>query len=150
MTMNCLATPTQRRGEPEAPARASVPERFNCGKGQAYSEPARLRDQFTGRKRPKDSDRPQPENQNKTQNIGMKTPKITAISRYHKQSVLLHRDARKERAEPFALCRGQRPHAGRCQRGRSGSLLLEAGALHLTAAVADAPANWACDAHHHE
>ena len=28
MTMNCLATPTQRTGEPEAPARASVPERF--------------------------------------------------------------------------------------------------------------------------
>jgi hypothetical protein len=29
-------------------------------------------------RRPKDSDRPQPENQNKTQNIAMKTPKITA------------------------------------------------------------------------
>jgi hypothetical protein len=28
--------------------------------------------------------------------------------------------------------------------------LLEAGVLHLTAAGADAPANWACDAHHHE
>jgi hypothetical protein len=28
--------------------------------------------------------------------------------------------------------------------------LLEAGVLHLTAGVADAPANWACDAHHHE
>ena len=28
--------------------------------------------------------------------------------------------------------------------------LLEAGGLPLTAAVADAPANWACDAHHHE
>jgi hypothetical protein len=26
--MNCLANPTQRTGEPEAPARASVPERF--------------------------------------------------------------------------------------------------------------------------
>jgi hypothetical protein len=26
--MNCLAKPTQRTGEPEAPARASVPERF--------------------------------------------------------------------------------------------------------------------------
>ena len=24
---------------------------FNCGKGRAYSEPARLRDQFTGSKR---------------------------------------------------------------------------------------------------
>src|SRR5258707_15463690 len=38
---------------------------LNCGKRRAYPEPARLRDQFTGRKRPKDSDRPQPENQNK-------------------------------------------------------------------------------------
>ena len=26
--MNCLAKPTQQTGEPEAPARASVPERF--------------------------------------------------------------------------------------------------------------------------
>jgi len=26
--MNCLAKPTQRTGKPEAPARASVPERF--------------------------------------------------------------------------------------------------------------------------
>jgi hypothetical protein len=86
MTMNCLATPTQRRGEPEAPARASVPERFNCGKGQAYSEPARLRDQFTGRKRPKDSDRPQPENQNKTQNIAMKPPKNCAALWFHELS----------------------------------------------------------------
>jgi hypothetical protein len=110
--MNSLATPTQRTGEPEAPARASVPERFRRLKRnevawsgdfvaderlgfelwerRTYSEPARLRDQFTGRKRPKDSDRPQPENQNKTQNIAMKTPKITARSRYYKQSVQLH------------------------------------------------------------
>src|SRR5260370_5098762 len=28
MTMNCLAKPTQQTGEPEAPVRASVPERF--------------------------------------------------------------------------------------------------------------------------
>src|SRR5580704_5455826 len=28
MTMNCLAKPTQRTGKPEAPARASVPERL--------------------------------------------------------------------------------------------------------------------------
>jgi hypothetical protein len=53
---------------------------LNCGKRRAYSELARLRDQFTGRKRPKDSVRHQPENQNKTQNIAMKTPKITARS----------------------------------------------------------------------
>ena len=70
MTMNCPAKPTQRTVEPEAPTRASVPERFrrlkwnevvclatslqmsalgfNRGKGRADSEPARLRDQFTG------------------------------------------------------------------------------------------------------
>jgi hypothetical protein len=117
--MNCLAKSTQRTGEPEAPARASVPERFRrlkwdevgLGKRRPYSEPARLRDQFTGRKRPKDSDRPQPESQNKTQNIAMKTPKITAYLkptcgwsegvrailgksqsalRYHQQSAQLH------------------------------------------------------------
>jgi hypothetical protein len=28
MTMNCLAKPTQQTGEPEAPARANVSERF--------------------------------------------------------------------------------------------------------------------------
>src|ERR1700736_427738 len=83
MTMNCLAKPTQRTGEPEAPARASVPEPFRRLKwdevvwsgefvaderlglelweAPGVAEPARLRDQFTGRKRPKDSDRPQPE-----------------------------------------------------------------------------------------
>jgi hypothetical protein len=70
--MNSLATPTQRTGEPEAPARASVPERFRRLKRnevvwsgdfvaderlgfelwerRTYSEPARLRDQFTGRR----------------------------------------------------------------------------------------------------
>ena len=38
---------------------------------------------------------------------------------------------------------------GRCQRGRSGSLPARSRRAALTAAVADAPANWACDAHHH-
>jgi hypothetical protein len=76
--MNCLANPTQRTGEPEAPARASVPERFRHLKRneaalvwrlrfkderlglQLWEGPgvfragARLRDQFTGRKRPKE------------------------------------------------------------------------------------------------
>ena len=42
---------------------------FELWEALGYSEPARLRDQFTGRKRPKDSNRHQPENQNKTQNI---------------------------------------------------------------------------------
>jgi hypothetical protein len=86
---------------------------FELWEAPGVSEPVRLRDQFTGSKRPKDSDRPQPESQNKTQNIAMKTPKITAYlkptcgwsegvrailgksqsalrrSRYHQQSVQL-------------------------------------------------------------
>jgi hypothetical protein len=57
---------------------------FNCGKGRAYSEPARLRDQIP--------------------------------------------EGIPERVE---VC------------------LLKTGLAHLTAALADAPANWACDAHHH-
>ena len=41
--MNCLATPTQRTGEPEAPARASVPERFRRLKwNRAGRIPSRL------------------------------------------------------------------------------------------------------------
>ena len=44
--------------------------------GRTFSELARLRDQFTRRKRPKDSDPPQPENQNKTQNIMAKLLKL--------------------------------------------------------------------------
>src|SRR2546422_9199249 len=42
---------------------------FKRGKGRADSEPARLRDRFTGGRKPKGSDRPQPENQSETQNI---------------------------------------------------------------------------------
>jgi hypothetical protein len=110
--MNCLATPTQRTGEPEAPARASVSERFwrlkanevvwsgdfvaderlgfelweasGVFRAGSFARPI-YRKEETERFR-----RPQPENQNKTQNIAMKTPKITARSRYHKQSVQLH------------------------------------------------------------
>src|ERR1700736_5906440 len=143
MTMNCLATPTQRTGEPEAPARASVSERFrrlkwcrlatslrmsasglNCGKRRTYSEPARLRDQFTGRNRPKDFD---PTSTRKPKqkitaclkpNCGWskgvrailgKSQSALRRSRYHQQSVKLH-CFEKSRAEPFALCQGQRAH----------------------------------------
>jgi hypothetical protein len=88
----------------------------------------------------RETNRPQQENQNKTQNIAMKTPKITARSRYHKQSV-----------QPFNYT--EMPEKS----GRSLSPCVEVNGdevgaclLHLTAAVADAPANWACDAHHHE
>ena len=73
----------------------------------------------------------------------MKTPKITARSRYHKQSVqpfnyteMLEKSGRS--LSPCVEVNGDEVEA----------YLLEAGVLHLT--VADAPANWACDAHHHE
>ena len=90
--MNCLATPTQRTGEPEAPARASVSERFRRLKWnevvwsgdfvaderlgfELWEAPGRIPSRLVcetnlpegRRKRPRDSDRPQPENQNKTQ-----------------------------------------------------------------------------------
>ena len=87
MTMNCLAKPTQQTGEPEAPARASVPERFRRLKRnevvwsgdfvaderlgfELWEAPDVFRAgsfarPITRRKRPKDSDRSQPENQNK-------------------------------------------------------------------------------------
>jgi hypothetical protein len=58
---------------------------FNCGKGRAYSEPARFA-----------------------------------------------RPIYKEETERVEVC------------------LLKTGVVHLTAALSDAPANWACDAHHHE
>jgi len=92
--MNCLATPPQRTGEPEAPARASVSERFRRLKWnevvwsgdfvaeellwfELWDAPGVFR---AGIYRKEKTDRPQPENQNKTQNIAMKTPKITARS----------------------------------------------------------------------
>src|ERR1700736_4665353 len=81
------AKPTQRTGEPEAPARASVPERFRRLKRnevvwsgdfvaderlgfELWEAPDVFRAgsfarPITRRKRPKDSDRSQPENQNK-------------------------------------------------------------------------------------
>ena len=97
MTINCLANPTQRTGEPEAHARASVPERFrrlkwnqavwlatslrmsaffNCGQGGCSPSwlvcETNLRE---GRKRKIPTDLNQ-KNQNKTQNIMAKLLKI--------------------------------------------------------------------------
>jgi hypothetical protein len=188
MTMNCLAKPTQQTGEPEAPARASVPERFRRLKRnevvwsgdfvaderlgfELWEAPDVFRAgsfarPITRRKRPKDSDRSQPENQNKKSlrtlkpNCGWskgvrailgKSQSVLRRSRYHQQSVQLHRDARKEGGRAFRLVSRS---TGTCLADVNGdeveAYLLEAGVLHLTAAVADAPANWACDAHHHE
>jgi hypothetical protein len=129
--MNCLVTPTQQTGEPEAHARAGISERFRrlkwnevvwsgdfvadellgfelweapgvfragsfssplpCSTSSgAFLQSAVVTDFARPVYRKEKTDRPQPENQNKTQNIAMKTPKITARSRYHKQSAQLH------------------------------------------------------------
>src|ERR1700731_4560888 len=118
--MNCLAKPTQRTGEPEAPARASVPERFRRLKWNEVvwsgEAPGVFRASSFARPiyRKEETERfrlTSTKNQNKTQNIAMKTPKITAYlkptcgwsegvrailgksqfslrrSRYHQQSV---------------------------------------------------------------
>ncbi len=86
MTMNCLAKPTQRTGKPEAPARASVPERFRRLKwneavwsgdfvaderlglqlweGPGVFRPGSFARPIYRKEETKVFDRPQPENQN--------------------------------------------------------------------------------------
>src|SRR5262245_21724346 len=142
------------------------------GKRRPYSEPARLRDQFTGRKRPKDSDRPQPESQNKTRDEKSKNhcvletnlrlergrprhfgkmticPTKIAISSTIRSITLRFS---KKSGQSLSPCVELNAHMLADVNGDEvEAYLLEAGVLHLTAAVADAPANWACDAHHHE
>jgi hypothetical protein len=94
MTMNCLAKPTQRTGEPEAPARASVPERFRRLK---WNEVV-----WSG-----------------------EAPAVFRAGSFARPIY------RKEETERVEVC------------------LLKTGVAHLTAALTDAPVNWACDAHHH-
>jgi monothiol glutaredoxin len=139
---------------------------LNCGKRRTYSEPARLRDQLSeGRDRKILTDLNQKTKNKKSlrtlkPNCGWskgvrailgKSQSVLRRSRYHQQSVQLHRDARKEGGRAFRLVSRS---TGTCLADVNGdqveAYLLEAGVLHLTAAVADAPANWACDAHHHE
>jgi hypothetical protein len=111
--MNCLATPTQRTGEPEAPARASVSERFRRLKWnevvwsgdfvaderlgfELWEAPGRIPSRLVCETNlPEGRDREIPTNLNqktktKRKSIAVKTPKITARLRYHKQSVQLH------------------------------------------------------------
>jgi len=86
MTMNCLAKPTQRTGKPEAPARASVPERLRRLKwneavwsgdfvaderlglqlweGPGVFRPGSFARPIYRKEETKVFDRPQPENQN--------------------------------------------------------------------------------------
>src|SRR6202045_901614 len=98
------AKPTQRTGEPEAPARASVPERFRRLKRNEVVWSG----DFVADER-----------------LGFELWEAPGVFRagsfarpiYRKEETERFRSTstrRKERAEPFALCRGQR--------GRSGSL----------------------------
>jgi hypothetical protein len=109
MTMNCLATPTQRTGEPEAPARASVSERFRrlkwnevgwCGLATSF----------------------------KDERLGLQLWEGPGVFRAGSFARPIYR---KEETERVEVC------------------LLKTGVAHLAAALTDAPANWACDAHHH-
>jgi hypothetical protein len=111
--MNCLAKPTQRTGEPEAPARASVSERFRRLKRnevvwsgdfvaderlgfEPWEAPCVFRARLVCETNlPEGRDREIPTDLNqktktKRKNIAVKIPKITARLRYHKQSVQLH------------------------------------------------------------
>ena len=111
--MNCLAKPTQRTGEPEAPARASVPERFRRLKWnevvwsgdfvaderlgfELWEAPGRIPSRLVCETNlPEGRDREIPTDLNqktktKRKSIAVKTTKITARLRYHKQSVQLH------------------------------------------------------------
>jgi glutaredoxin len=181
--MNCLAKPTQRTGEPEAPARAGVPERFRRLKwnevvwsGEApgvfragsFARPIYWKEE-TERFRPTSTRKPK-----QNAKHAMKTPKITAYLKPtcgwsesvrailgKSQSALEDRDIINN---PFNYTE-MLEKSGQClspcvevnwhmladvNGDEVEAYLLEAGVLHLTAAVADAPANWACDAHHHE
>ena len=107
MTMNCLATPTQRTGEPEAPARASVSERFRRLK---WNEVVCSGD-FVADER-----------------LGFEVWGAPGVFRAGSFARPIYR---KEETERVEVC------------------LLKTGVAHLAAALTDAPANWACDAHHH-
>ena len=106
--MNCLAKPTQRTGEPEAPARASVPEPFRRLK---WNEVVWSGD-FVADER-----------------LEFELWEGPGVFRAGSFARPIYRKEETERVE---------------------ANLLKAAVVHLTAAVADAPANWACDAHHHE
>ena len=105
--MNCLAKPTQRTREPEAPARASVPERFRRLKWNEVVWPG----DFVADER-----------------LGFELWEASGVFRAGSFARPIYR---KEETERVEVC------------------LLKTGVAHLTAALTDAPVNWACDAHHH-
>jgi hypothetical protein len=184
MTMNCLAKPTQRTGEPEAPARASVPERFRRLKwnevvwsGEApavfragsFARPI-YRKEETERFRPASTRKPKQNAKHRDENtknhcvletnlrlergrprhfgkITICPTKIAIII----NNPLNYTEILEKSGQSLSPCVEVNGHMLADVNGDEvEAYLLEAGVLHLTAAVADAPANWACDAHHHE
>ena len=183
MTMNCLAKPTQQTGEPEAPARASVPERFRRLKRnevawsgdfvaderlgfELWEAPGVFRAGSFARPiyRKEETERFRPTSTRKPKqritaylkpNCGW-SKGVRAILGNHNlpsisstiRSTTLRYSKRAGRA--FRLVSRS---TGTCLADVNGNeveaYLLESRRAALTSAVADAPANWACDAHHH-
>jgi hypothetical protein len=174
--MNCLAKPTQRTREPEAPARASVPERFRRLKwnevvwsGEApavfragsFARPI-YRKEETERFRPASTRKPKQNAKHRDENTKNHCVLETNLRRasapflpYEDRDIinnpLNYTEILEKSGQSLSLCVEVNGHILADVNGDEvEAYLLEAGVLHLTAAVADAPANWACDAHHHE
>src|SRR5258708_32238599 len=175
MTMNCLAKPTQQTGEPEAPARASVPERFRRLKwnevvwsGEApdvfragsFARPIYQKEE-TERFRPTSTRKPKQKitaylkpncgwskgvraifgkSQSAPTKIAISSTIRSTTLRYSKRAGRAFRLVSRSTGTCLADVNGDEVEA----------YLLESRRAALTSAVADAPANWACDAHHHE
>ena len=144
MTMTAQPNRHSRTVEPEAPTRASVPERFRRLKWnevvwscdfvaderlglQPLEGPSGFRAGSFARPiyRREEIVRFRATSAKKTkQNHKTSMRKYTLA--YEDRDVInnpsIYAEMVQKRAEPFALCRGQRAHAGRFQRGRSRSL----------------------------
>ena len=138
---------------------------FNCGKGRTYSEPARLRDQLPeGRDRKILTDLNQ---KTKTRNhcvletklrLEQGRPrhfgKITICPTKDRDIInnpFNYTEMLEKSGQSLSPCVEVNGHMLADVNGDEvEAYLLEAGVLHLTAGVANAPANWTCDAHHHE
>jgi hypothetical protein len=184
MTMNCLAKPTQQTGEPEAPARASVPERFrrlkrnevvwsvderlwfelweapDVFRAGSFARPIYQKEE-TERFRPTSTRKPKQKitaylkpncgwskgvraifgkSQSAPTKIAISSTIRSTTLRYSKRAGRAFRLVSRSTGTCLADVNGDEVEA----------YLLESRRAALTSAVADAPANWACDAHHHE
>src|SRR4029077_2734099 len=161
MTMNCLAKSTQRTGEPEAPAQASVPERFRRLK---WNEVVSERFRPASTRKPKQNAKQRDENtknhcvletnlrleRGRTRHFGKITICPTKIAIII-SNPLNYTEMLEKSGQSLSPCVEVNGHMLADVNGDEvEAYLLEAGVLHLTAGVANAPANWACDAHHHE